>query len=61
MFSGNPQKTGLNTSQYDFKGVAVIIHLSRRDHLPLPTTNRQHREQAAMWVQLQEDPYPIEA
>jgi len=26
MFGSNPQKTGLNTSQYDFKGVAVIMY-----------------------------------
>lgn len=61
MFSGNPQKTGLNTSQYNFNGVAVIFHLSRQDHLPLPTTNRLHREQAVMWGQHQEDLCPIEA
>lgn len=26
MFGSNPQKTGLNSSQYDFKGVAVISY-----------------------------------
>lgn len=29
MFGSNPQKTGLNTSQYDFKGVAVFPFLFR--------------------------------
>lgn len=30
MFGSNPQKTGLNTSQYDFKGVAVIMYSFRQ-------------------------------
>jgi hypothetical protein len=43
MFGSNPHKTGLNTSQYDFKGVAVIIY-SFRQSLPQALINLHHQE-----------------
>ena len=30
MFGSNPMKTGMNSSQYDFKGVAVTISIIYR-------------------------------
>lgn len=57
---GNQQKGGLNTSQYDFKGVAVIFILFRQD------PHQAHISQlllgqAAMLGLQQVGQFPIEA
>lgn len=51
MFGSGAQKGGLNSSQYDFNGVAVSFSLFRLDpHQAL--INPLHREQEVMSAQL---------
>ena len=61
MFGTNPnQKVNPNTSQYDFKGVAVCYFLySFRLDLHLVRTRLRHQELEE--VLQQEDQFPIEA
>lgn len=47
MFGSGAQKGGLNSSQYDFNGVAVSFSLFRLDLHQAPT-NLLHQEQEAM-------------
>jgi hypothetical protein len=56
---GNPQKAGLNTSQYDFKGVAVIFIL-HRPNLHLAHINQLHPELEEILVQQLEDQFRTE-
>jgi hypothetical protein len=58
MFGSNPQKTGLNTSQYDFKGVAVFIYLFRQN-LHQVLISQLHQELEVL-VLHQADLYQIE-
>lgn len=56
---GNPQKAGLNTSQYDFKGVAVIFLLLRLN-LHLAHISQLHPELEEMLVPQLEDQFRTE-
>jgi hypothetical protein len=58
---GASQKTGLNSSQYDFKGVAVITIInSRLDLLQVPI-NQLNLEQVLVHLPLPVDQHPLVA